>query len=259
MKKTIALILMLALLLSLGGAALAAGGDTAENRPREELQAVPAADAPTAGESAPTAGLPVEENIPAVEEAAPAAAVIVEETAPAPETPAPGKGRRIDCADMGISVLLPQTLAELKGTVSVNEVVLSEEDAIREAEFDYTAVPPERYEVLYNAIFVQRNARSEELREFIGGNVRLFSVFRVDRDKSLDALREAYEKYYDMPLQEAALEKIAMDGEHSFYYYPRCLLDGGTLPEGEYADELRQVVSAMDDIVNSLTIEKPAA
>lgn len=219
-----------------------------------------AASAPTrvAAERAPTAGLPVEEFPPAPEESAPAA-VIVEEAVPAPEAPATETGLRIDCPNLGIFVYLPQTLAQLQGTLSANEVLLSEDSAIREAEFDYTALPPERYEALYNAVFVLRNAQSEELREFIADNVRLFSVFSVGRDESPDALREAYEKYYGMPLQEAWLEKIAMDGEHSFYYYPHYILNGATLPEGAYAEELRQVVSSVDDIVSSLTIAKPAA
>ena len=253
MKKTIALILLLAMLLSLGCTALAAGGDTAESEPRDNLPAAPAAE-----ESAVTAGLPIEEDAPAAEETLPAEVLILEEPVPTAATPVPEKGIRIDCPNMGVSVLLPQTLAELKGTFSSNEVVLSEANAIREVEFDYTAVPPVRYEELYNAIFALKNAQPEEIREFIAGNVRIFSVFCVGGGKDFAELNEAYEKYYDMPLETERVEKIAVDGERSFYFYPHYMLDGKTLPEGVYADELRQVISSVDDIVNSMTIIKSA-
>ena len=252
MKKTIALILMLVMLLSLGSAALAVGGDAAEGTPREDLQAPPTASAPAAAESASTAGLPVEDPVPAIEESLPA------EPAHAPEMPVPEKGREIDFADMGVSLRLPEALTELKGTISFNGVDLKEEDGIRELELDYNAVPLERYDALYNAIFTYKNAQPEEIREFTGSNVRIFSVFCVDGGKDFAELNEAYEKYYDMSLEAERVEKIAMDGERSFFLCRHYETDGKTLPEGDYADELKLVISSVDDIVDSLTIIKSA-
>ena len=176
----------------------------------------------------------------------------------APEMPAPEKGRQIDFADMSFSLRLPEALTELKGTLSFNGVELKEEDGIRELELDYNAVPLERYDALYNAIFARKNAQPEEIREFTGSNVRIFSVFCVGGGKDFAELNEAYEKYYDMPLETERVEKIAVDGERSFYFYPHYMLDGKTLPEGVYADELGQVISSVDDIVNSMTIIKSA-
>ena len=257
MKKTIALILMLAMLLSLGCAALAAGGDTAESTPREDMQTPPTASVPAA-ENAPTAGLPVEEPIPALEESLPAEIPAPAEPVPVPETPVPEKGRQIDFADMSLSLRLPEALTELKGTLSFNGVELKEEDGIRELELDYNAVPLERYDALYNAIFARKNAQPEEIREFTGSNVRIFSVFCVGGGKDFAELNEAYEKYYDMPLEADRVEKIAMDGERSFFLCRHYETDGKTLPEGDYADELKLVISSVDDIVDSLTIIKSA-
>ena len=252
MKKTIALILTLAMLLSLGCAALAAGGDTAESTPREDLQMPPTASAPAAAENALTAGLPVEEPALAVADTLPA------EPVPVPETPAPEKDRQIDFVDMGISLRLPEALTELKGTLSFNGVDLNEEDGIRELELDYNAVPLERYDALYNAIFTYKNAQPEEIREFTGSNVRIFSVFCVDGGKDFAELNEAYEKYYDMSLEAERVEKIAMDGGRSFFLCRHYETDGKTLPEGGYADELKLVISSVDNIVDSLTITKSA-
>lgn len=262
MKKLIGFMLALAMLLSLGTCAFAAEAPAAKPAGAPETAPAPAR---VTEEKAPTAGLPVEEPAAAPEETEVTAGlpveeeVAVEDTAPAevlvPETPAPAPGQRIDCPNVGISLRLPEALTELKGTLSFNGVVLCNEDGIREVELDYTAVPLERYDELYNAVFTRRNALPEEIREFTGSNVRILSVFCVGNGKGFAELADAYEKYYDMPLQAGQAEKIASDGARSFYLCRHYETDGKTLPAGEYADELARVLASVNEIVNSITIE----
>ena len=222
-------------------------------------KALEAVAAPAA-EPAPVEAAPAPEAVPIAEDTVSAAepAPVAEEPAPAAEAaPAAEDGELIMNPAAGVSLVVPKTLADLNGTLSLNGSALSDDRLIYELELDYTAVPMARFEQLYDAVFAQKQASPEELREFIDNNVRIFSVFRVAGGKDFAALAEAYQNYYDTPLDEARAEKIALVEDCSFYLVRHFETDGKTLPDGVYADELKRVVAAVDDMVAGMSFQPP--
>ena len=226
--------------------------------------------APAAEEAAPVdpeaAVQPVEEAVPAVEAAASdtAAVPIVEEIAPAPAEAAPAasepaqmSGEWVDFPAVGVSMVLPASFANLNGTLSLSGIDLGSGRPIYEMQFDYTAVPMSRYEELYNALFVANQALPEEISEYLRNNARVFSVFCVGDGVDYDALARAYEEYYDIALNEELVEKIALADGYTYYLCRHYANDGKALPDGVYSDELRLVCDNVDNIVSSMTFQKP--
>ena len=227
--------------------------------------AEPAVEAAPAPE---TTAVPVEEVVPAVEAAASdtEAAPVAEEPSPTAADPVPAAaesaekpGDWIDFPLVGVSMALPESFAGLNGTLSLSGVDLSSGSPIYEMQFDYTAVPMSRYEELYNAIFVARQALPAEISEYLNNNVRVFSVFCVGNGTDYDALAKAYEDYYDIALNEDLVEKIAMADGYTYYLCRHYANDGKTLPEGPYNDEFKLVTDNVDNIVSSMTFQKPLA
>jgi len=261
---------------------LVASRSAAEPASQAAAESTPAAEAVIERASAPEAAepaveaaaapedtaVPVEEAVPVTEVVASdtAAAPAAEEPAPVAEEPAPAAveptekpGDWIDFPLVGVSMALPESFAGLSGTLSLSAVDLSSGSPIYEMQFDYNAVPMSRYEELYNAIFVARKALPEEISEYLNNNARVFSVFCVGDGAGYDALAKAYENYYDIALNEAPVEKIALADGYTYYLCRHYVRDGKTLPAGVYSDELKLVTDNVDNIVSSMTFQKPLA
>ena len=231
--------------------AAAVPAPAAEEAAVEQALPAPAAEAvPEATEEA----APATETAPAVDAPAPA-----EEPAPNVEGPVEQGGNRVELPALGVSMVLPESFDTLNGTLSLAGIDLSGDGSILEMEFDYNALPMARYEALYNALFTAKQALPEEISEYLGNNVRIFSVFFVRDGKDFDALAKTYEDYYDMALRDEQVEKIALSDGCSYYLYPHYAIDGKTLPDGLYADELKLVTDSVDGIVNSMAFQAPLA
>ena len=214
--------------------------------------AKPAAEAVI--ERASEASEPAAPTQPA-EEAVPAAG----ESAPAASEPSEASGERIDFPAVGVSMVLPASFADLTGTLSLSGIDLGSGSPIYEMQFDYTAVPMSRYEELFNALFVAKQALPAEIGEYLRSNARVFSVFCVGDGLDYDALAKAYEEYYDIALNEELVEKIALADGYTYYLCRHYANDGKTLPEGVYSDELKLVCDNVDNIVSSMSFQKPQA
>lgn len=212
--------------------------------------AKPAAEAVI--ERASEASEPAAPTQPA-EEAVPAAG----ESAPAASEPSEASGERIDFPAVGVSMVLPASFADLNGTLSLSGIDLGSGSPIYEMQFDYTAVPMSRYEELFNALFVAKQALPAEIGEYLRSNARVFSVFCVGDGLDYDALAKAYEEYYDIALNEELVEKIALADGYTYYLCRHYSGDGKTLPEGVYSDELKLVCDNVDNIVSSMSFQKP--
>ena len=162
-------------------------------------------------------------------------------------------------AGCGVAFTLPEEMRNLKGVLIHENTSIV--DGVFCTDLFYFGIPRERYEELAQKVLADQQGTAEELEEYFTNGCSVCSVYCVDGGRDFSAVIDVYRDLLgaDPGLDGENAQELARIGEYGFYLYKtHDPAQAAELAGDGYAEELEQVLSGVDALVEGMVFTKPA-